>query len=697
MPQQPSRRRRSDAERSRARILEVARKELVAGPSLDMSRLAEAAGVSRSTLYRHFPSGDAVREALSAQAIEEVTAVVRSLAEEERPPLALVRRVIRAIVETSTRYRLDRAPDDELGRAAQALAPELVDLVERLAAFAGLEPRLPRDTARAAAAHLADSALRLPVPEREPNEVADELFTKLTSRLDQGLLVLEPGGKPTTANRSALDALGVARLQPGERLTSPRADAYYEDGSPCSPDDYPVARSVASGDSQPSAVVGHMLGGEMRWFAVEVLTLRRDPAAPPYAIVGVFSDVTAEKQEALRQLRTPGTLGREQPVQIDVARVLDAVPPQFLPDQLVAEARRLVEVPAALYVVDIDGTHLLRLAGAEDFPRRLEAPLALGPELAEAGIPDLRRWLADELPGVVMAAMWLRGRAVGVILAAGGDQHVLDEVARQAAPAMELANGYTDVFDAARRRKEMNPAAEIQQSLLPPRIARLAGGQVACGVLPSYDVGGDWIDYVDNRDGAWLAIADAAGRGPRAGALGGIALAALRAARRNDQGLEEAVATMHETIVDASAEEFYVTALVARWSPVYSVFSWVNAGHPPPLLLREDGSAEELRGEPDLPLGVVLDGERKFRRSYRRLTADDRVVLYTDGISARPTATGLFGLDGIARAARSAAGDSADAIARAIQEQVVAASDKPLRDDAAVIVLAPGPDAKAAA
>jgi serine phosphatase RsbU (regulator of sigma subunit) len=319
----------------------------------------------------------------------------------------------------------------------------------------------------------------------------------------------------------------------------------------------------------------------------------------------------------------------------------------------------------------------------------MEAPLALGPELAEDGIPDLRRWLAEELPEVVMAPMWLRGRAVGVLLAAGGDQAMLDDVARQAAPAMELANGYTDVFDAARRRKDMNPAAEIQQSLLPPRIVRIAGGQIACGVLPSYDVGGDWVDYVDNRDGAWIAIADAAGRGPRAAALGSVALAALRAARRNDESLEQAVETIHHTMCDGGFDEFFVTAVVARWSPVYSVFSWVNAGHPPPLLLNADGSVEQLDSEPDLPLGL-FDRDRSFRRSYRRLAPDDRVILYTDGISARPTREGLFGRDGIVAAARAAGSASASAIARAIQEAVVAASDLPLRDDAAVAVLAPG-------
>ena len=69
-----------------------------------------------------------------------------------------------------------------------------------------------------------------------------------------------------------------------------------------------------------------------------------------------------------------------------------------------------------------------------------------------------------------------------------------------------------------RRRRPQSqpnhPAAEIQQNLFPPRIARIAGAQLAGGLLPTYQVGGDWLDFVENRDGAWLAIADSAAKAP---------------------------------------------------------------------------------------------------------------------------------------------------------------------------------------
>lgn len=74
-------------------------------------------------------------------------------------------------------------------------------------------------------------------------------------------------------------------------------------------------------------------------------------------------------------------------------------------------------------------------------------------------------------------------------------------------------------------------------------------------------MGGDWFDFVENRDGAWLAIADAAGTGPTAAGLGASTLGALRAARRSGQDLEEALAGMDETIRRLDNPAFYLTAL----------------------------------------------------------------------------------------------------------------------------------------
>ena len=148
--------------------------------------------------------------------------------------------------------------------------------------------------------------------------------------------------------------------------------------------------------------------------------------------------------------QAPGQLGREQPLSLEVTRVLDEVPPHLVPDQLVAEARRAAGVPVALYVVDIDGSHLLRLAGSQEFPDSLDAPPALGPEIAPEGLPAFYEQLQQRLPGCVAEPLWLRGRVTGLLLCIGSPIGSLADIAKQGAAALELASDYTDFIEAAR-------------------------------------------------------------------------------------------------------------------------------------------------------------------------------------------------------------------------------------------------------
>ena len=102
------------------------------------------------------------------------------------------------------------------------------------------------------------------------------------------------------------------------------------------------------------------------------------------------------------------------PTPLDVTEVLNKVPPHLLGDQIVSEARRLAGVTSvALYLIDLEGTHLLRLAGSEEFPETLDLPLAVGPELPREGLVALRAQIARELPGSVLAPLSLRGRTLG--------------------------------------------------------------------------------------------------------------------------------------------------------------------------------------------------------------------------------------------------------------------------------------------
>ena len=383
----------------------------------------------------------------------------------------------------------------------------------------------------------------------------------------------------------------------------------------------------------------------------------------------------------------PGRLGRTRPLALDAIHVFDAVPPALLPGQLVAEAERIAAVPVALYLLDIDGSRLLHIAGDERLGPSLEAPFAVGPEIDADGIALLRERV--ERPGEVeVFALWLRGRSVGVFLAFGRPAEPLTELARQAAAAVTLADRYTDIFARVQRRKQPRAAAEIQQSLLPPRISRLGGGEVAGNVLPSYEVAGDWFDVAENPDGVWCAIADGLGDSTRAAASSAIALGALRAARRSGASVGEALLVMHQALREMPGPRTEMTALLAHWEPARETLRVYSCGHVAPLLIRASGENEWL----DCGVSAGLGGRSTPTPGIHRtkLFSGDRLLLVSDGVVGHGSGQGGLGEDGLVRAVLGGDHDSASGTVRAVHAAVVEATDGDLADDATVVCLQAG-------
>jgi Stage II sporulation protein E (SpoIIE) len=368
------------------------------------------------------------------------------------------------------------------------------------------------------------------------------------------------------------------------------------------------------------------------------------------------------------------------------------VSPTALPGRIAAAAEAAAGCRVGVYVIDIDGSCLIRLAAVDAvFPERIKAPVGVGPEIALERLPELERICASRLPSSVVAAMILRDRAIGALVCEREPDRDLGPIADQAAIALELTSGYTDVVHAARRRKEIQPAAEIQQDLLPPRLAVFDGDELAGGVLPGYDVAGDFFDYAANEDGLWLCVADAMGKGNDAAALASLAVGALRAARRGGANLEQAAGIVHRTVAATGSEEVrFLTAVLAQWHADTSTFQWIAAGHPPPLLLRPDGSVEELTGAGTYPLGLLDDDARSFTTHRRRLGRGERLLLYSDGVTERRRTDGtLLGLEGLLSFLCTARAASAAEIVRGLHDVVIGASPKALRDDATMLLLAP--------
>jgi serine phosphatase RsbU (regulator of sigma subunit) len=275
------------------------------------------------------------------------------------------------------------------------------------------------------------------------------------------------------------------------------------------------------------------------------------------------------------------------------------------------------------------------------------------------------------------------------MLTLGRPRRPLAEIARQAAAAITLADRYTDTFARGQRRKRPRAAAEIQQSLLPPRISRISGGEVAGHVLPSYEVAGDWFDIVENLDGVWITLADGLGPSTRAAASSAVALGALRASRRSGGTTHDALMLMHRTLREMPGAKAEMSALLARWDPATFRVELVNCGHVAPLVIRSGGEVQRI----DVPTGRGLGGRASPRPSELMTTVEsgDRLVLCSDGVIADARGQAGLGYDGVAAAALlSDVGSAADTV-RKVHHAVLAAGRDGLDDDATVVCLAVRP------
>jgi len=343
---------------------------------------------------------------------------------------------------------------------------------------------------------------------------------------------------------------------------------------------------------------------------------------------------------------------------------------------------------AAIYLTDIEGACLLRLAGDAGLPSRLDAVGAVGPEFDDDGLRGLRSRLLEQWPEATVAPLVVLGRALGVLVTSTPAGDGLTELAGSVAPTFELASGFTDVFERSRRRKQPSAAAEVQLELLPPRLVRVAGGGIAASVLPAYDVGGDWFDHAENPEGVWIAIGDAMGKGIRAAAISAISIGAFRSARRAGADPRDCARAIHRAIDELETNAF-VTAVIGCWDQHRAEFSWTNCGHLRPLLVR-DGWVRELVADTTYPLGI-LGRERTFPSSTVPVRPGDRVFIYSDGIVEAPMGDGeRFGLGRLKRLLVQTAGQPPAATAAALERSVLEATGGEIADDATQLLLAIG-------
>jgi sigma-B regulation protein RsbU (phosphoserine phosphatase) len=226
------------------------------------------------------------------------------------------------------------------------------------------------------------------------------------------------------------------------------------------------------------------------------------------------------------------------------------------------------------------------------------------------------------------------------------DVDFLSELGVPFAIALTTADLHREIVAREQLQSEVRLAAEIQRALQPEQRADIPGLEIEVLFEPCHEVGGDYWDVIPIDDRRWwIVVADVSGKGVPAGLVASNIQACLWAHRRGSASLPAVIADVNEILCQLTRHRTYATLIAAEWDAANEDLSWINAGHPP-LLLVQNGAVRSC-GATGRPIGL-LPGQIYDSESVN-LGVGDTVLLFTDGILEAGRLSGVeeFGLERI--------------------------------------------------
>ncbi|MFF8867503.1 PP2C family protein-serine/threonine phosphatase [Streptomyces sp. NPDC015139] len=324
-----------------------------------------------------------------------------------------------------------------------------------------------------------------------------------------------------------------------------------------------------------------------------------------------------------------------------------------LPRMVAARLEPVGVHDVAFFIVDLQGTVLREVTGqgidageggetlAVDATvagrafQRVELIAEPTPSMEREG----RRWWVPITDGV---------ERLGVLrTVADGDDDATRDALRAVASMVALLllskRDFSDSYARLIRSAPMSVAAEMQWHLTPPSAFAGRRTTIAAVSEPAYEVGGDAFDYAVSDDVLHLSMFDAMGHDARAGLTANMAVATCRNARRQGADLVQTSQAVEDALIEQFDTSRYVTGILADLDINTGRLTWINRGHPLPVLLRAGRWPRELQCPPAGPMGVALN--LPVTVCHEQLQAADRLILYTDGVvEARDRSGNEFGL-----------------------------------------------------
>jgi phosphoserine phosphatase RsbU/P len=242
----------------------------------------------------------------------------------------------------------------------------------------------------------------------------------------------------------------------------------------------------------------------------------------------------------------------------------------------------------------------------------------------------------EGLASMMVAGMIYQGRRIGVIQLFTeqprrfdqADTDLLRAVAQLLGAAIEHARLDAEQRESIGVQRQVRMAAKVQSRMLPHDVPRVEPFDVAARYVPSFELGGDFYDFIELEGNLGIAVGDVVGKGIAASLLMASVRASLRAYAQDVYDLDEIISRVNVALSRDTMDNEFATLFYGVLDAQTRRLTYCNAGHEPSLLLRK-GTFIPL----DIGGMIVgVDGGQHYDKGLIDLEAGDLLVMYTDGL-----------------------------------------------------------------
>lgn len=187
--------------------------------------------------------------------------------------------------------------------------------------------------------------------------------------------------------------------------------------------------------------------------------------------------------------------------------------------------------------------------------------------------------------------------------------------------------------------RDLALAKGIQERLLPKKLPKKENWDFYGMMKPSQMVGGDYFDYIElNEDEMLIIVADVSGKGIGASLLMANLQASLHSFALLNLNIDEIIKSINQLLYQNTAEDKFVTSFIGKLNYHNSNFSYINAGHNPPIFISNSEVIELNQG--CLPLGIEQE-LKDIEIGNITIKSGDFVAIFTDGIVEATSSQGV--------------------------------------------------------